>query len=177
MTMIEFLIGFAPNTTKRFLSDLLLNYGVGVYELEGSSLPARYMQVKRFFGYSMNHDESLSEKQIQDDIKRMFREFEDLIIRYPEGVPNTLKMMNSMSNADKNRFFEEKYKSDIRISLCHAVMPFTHFNRPSLKDALTARVMSIIEVISSEKLERIKSEQEFWTNIKKEFNDEEQLPF
>ena len=175
--MIEFLIGVAPNTTKRFLSDLLLNYGIGVNELEESNLPTRYMQIKRFFGYSMNHDESLSEKQIQEDIKNMFREFEDLIIKYPDGVPNTLKMMNSMSNADKNKFFEERYKSDIRISLCHAIMPITHFNMPSLKDALVPRSLSIIEVISSEKLERMKSEQEFWTNIKKEFNDEEQLPF
>jgi hypothetical protein len=155
----------------------MLNYGIGSREFESKDLFFRYTQIRRYFGYSMNIDVSLPEVKIQEEIKRMFSEFEQLIVLYPDGVPNRLKEMNLLSNAEKDAILEKYWKRIINTSLCQALVPNTHFNRPSLKDALIARVLTIIEEISAEKARYAKIEANFWDSIKKEFSKEEIMPF
>jgi hypothetical protein len=178
MKMLEFLTSIAPNTINRFLSELMLNYGIGSREFESEDLLVRYVQIRRYFGYSMTIDRSLPEKEIQEEIKKIFSEYEEILIKYPDGVPDKLKAMNrNMSNKEKDVLLEKYWRRIINISLCYALVPNTHFNRPSLKDALIARVTTIIEQISAEKAKWLKIERHFWESIKKEFNSEEVTPF
>jgi hypothetical protein len=178
MKMIEFLTGLAPNTTRQFLGELMLNYGISAKEFEAEDLLVRYVQIRRYFGYSMTIDRSLPEKDIQEEIKKIFGEYEEILIKYPDGVPDKLKAMNrDMSNKEKDVLLEKYWRRIINISLCYALVPNTHFNRSSLKDALIARMTTIIEKISAEKARYVEIERNFWESIKKEFNSEEVTPF
>lgn len=176
-SMIEFLHKKAPNTTTRFLLDLSTTKGIGTKEFESKQMWERLSYIKGYLGYCKYVDKSLEQDIIKKDIITLFEEFESLIIKYPNGVPNFLKVLNEMSNSDKTEYFEKNYIRQINISLNHALVPNNRLNRPSLKDSLKSRVLSTIEQISLNKLESSRIEQEFWEMTIKEFKKELIPPF
>jgi hypothetical protein len=175
--MSDALLQIAPNSTKMFFSNLMLNYGIGIREFEASDFFVRYAQVRRYFGYSMNIDINQSVENIQAEIKKMFIEYEELIIKYPDGVPDPIKRLKEMSNAEKDAYIDESYKRSVNISLCHALVNNMRFKLLSLKDALKARVMTTIEQISNEKANSLIEEQKFWQDAMNSFNKDDVVPF
>jgi len=175
--MMDVLSAIAPNTVKKFLSDIMYNYGIGVAEFEAKHLGDRYDEIKRYFGYQREHQDSMTVEEIQVDIKKMFSEFEEISIKYPFGVPDRLKEIKDMSNQQKSEYIEKFEKRTINICLHHSIIKRKHSYGPSLKDSLVARVMSKKEQIESETRKRIKSDEEFWAKAMKEFNKDEIAPF
>jgi hypothetical protein len=177
MRMSEYLNQIAPNTAKKFFSDIMYNYGVGVKEFEEKSLLARLVEIRRFFGYSMTINPDVSEKDMQDDIKFMFEDFELINLKYPDGVPDVMKRLKEMPNKEKTEYIEKHYRRQINMSLCHALVKGGKLKTISLKDALIARVLSQIEQMSAVEAQKALAEEEFWNNIIKNFNPEEIPPF
>lgn len=175
--MSEYLNSIAPNTSRNFFSDIMYNYGIGVKEFEEKTLLNRLIQIRRFFGYSMNVTSDMSQKEMQEEITAMFTDYELLMIKYPEGVPNKMKIITHSSNADKETLCSFESERQINISLCLALVKRTHIQTISLKDALVARILSNIELISAENARKALADELFWENIKKEFSKDVIPPF
>lgn len=177
MKMSEYLSSFAPNTTRKFFSEIMYNYGMGVDEFENKSLFNRLIEIHRYFGYSMTLDPNLSEKQMKDEITDIFREYESLMLRYPDGVPDLLGQLKAMSNVEKTAWLEKHYTRLINISLCNSLVKGGPLKTISLRDALVARVMSQIELARKYDQDRQEEEEKFWNDTIKNFNREEIIPF
>ena len=175
--MLEFLQKKYPNTVSRFISDVTFNKYIDLNEFEKMDFGSRYILVKGFFGYERRYNTDMSVADMQKHIVYLFEDFETLIQRYPQGVPNFLKILNNMSNADKTEYLEKNYKSSTVISLHHALCPRKHFNEPSLKDALIARVLPIIEQIALNRQDSERTEAEFWINTIPQSKVKELIPF
>lgn len=173
--MLEFLQKKYPNTTSRFIAHVVYGKYMDIHEFENSDFGTRYIMVREFFGYQRRYDIDMSVQDIQKHIITLFEDFETLGQRYPQGVPNFLKILNLMSNAEKTEYFEKNYQSSTVICLHHALCPRTHFNEPSLKDALKPRVRTVIEEIALNRLDVAHKEEEFWEAVKKEFKERKEL--
>jgi hypothetical protein len=175
--MLEYLQNKYPNTVSQFISDVTFNKYINLNEFEEMDFGSRYILVKGFFGYERRYNTDMSVSEMQKHIISLFEDFETLKQRYPNGVPNFLKILNHMSNAEKTEFLEKHYKTSTVISLHHALCPRTHFNEPSLKDALRARNIPMIEQISLERQDSTRIEAEFWINAIKQSQIKETIPF
>jgi hypothetical protein len=175
--MLEFLQQKYPNTVSKFISDVTFNKYINLNEFEEMDFGSRYLLVKSFFGYEKRYDTRMSVEDMQKHIIYLFEDFETLNLRYPQGVPNFLKILNHMSNADKTEYLDKNYKSSTVISLHHALCPRKHFNEPSLKDALVARVLPIIEEIALKRQDNERTEAEFWINTIPQSKVKETIPF
>lgn len=133
--------------------------------------------VKKFFGYSSIVDISTAESFAIDEINRIFEGYENLLIRYPQGVPDKLKILQNMSNAERGSYFDDDVSGKVRISLCHAVCRISRGNRLSLKDSLSPRVVSTLEQIAANRLTWHKSEEEFWNLAIKQSKEKIEVPF
>lgn len=173
--MLEFLQKKYPNTVSKFVAYVIYEKYIDIHEFENMDFGSRYVIAKEFFGYQKRYDIDMTVEEIQKHIISLFEDYEMLGIKYPLGVPNFLKILNSMSNAEKTEYLEKNYKSTTVISLHHALCPRTHFNEPSLKDALMPRNIPMIEQIAQNRLDVAREEQEFWEAIKKEFKVREKL--
>jgi hypothetical protein len=177
MRMIDALLQVAPNVTKQFLDNLLFTYGVTPKDFETKDIIKRYIEVKRYFGYSMDLPTDKSIADIQKEIKFIFEGYELLMQKFPFGIPDPMKNLKEMSNIEKEKYFDEHYTILINISLCDALVRNNSSNRPSLKDALIARVLSRIEQISAEKARKDAEETKFWNETIKNFDKDEIPPF
>lgn len=176
MRMTEYLSKIAPNSTHRFLSEMMYRYGIGAAEFESKPLHNRLVKVREYFGYSMNVSESLSEKEMKDEITKIFTDYEDLIIRYPNGVPDMLAKIKNMSNAEKDAYVSKYYVRQVNISLSHSLVKFIG-KRSSLRDCVIDRVLTQLEVMSREKALKEASDEKFWNDIIKNFDPALVPPF
>lgn len=177
MKMTDALMQIAPNTTKEFLSYLMYNFGMSANEFETKELPRRYLEIRRFFGYSKTIPDDMPGKEMQADIKHLFKDYEDIMAANPDGVPDRLKAIKNMTLDEKAVYIKEHWTSPINTSLCHSLIPRTVISLLSLKDALVARVLTQIEKITSERLRKEAEDVIFWNNTLKNFNKDEIVPF
>lgn len=168
-----------PVTVSRFSSDLMFRYGLTLPEFKDSGLYLQYRSVKRYFGYSLNVEINLSDDVVVNEIKAIFDEYENILLKYqPEfTVPDPLKRIMNMSNAEKTAYIEENFKREVRVCLYHALGSISHFKRPSLSDALVTRSRTIIEAIAAERAESIKSEELFWEEARRTYDKNAVAPF
>lgn len=174
--MLEYLNNIAPNTTQRFLSDIMYNYGIGAAEFEKKTIYNRLIEVRRYFGYSAVADLKMSEKQVKDEIIALFTDYEDLILRYPNGVPDPLKQMKEFTNQQKSDYIDKHYTRQINMCLHHAMVKYTG-KRVSLKDALVDRVLTAVEVKARETVRKQQEDEKFWNDVIKNFDPNEIPPF
>ena len=175
--MLEFLQKKYPNTVSKFIADIIYNKFIDIHEFENMDFGSRYILVKQFFGYEKRYNPDMSVSDIQKHIISLFEDYETLDQRYPQGVPNFLKILGLMSNAEKTEYIDKNYKSSNVICLHHAICPRTHFNEPSLKDALRPRVRTMIEEIALNRQDVARIEAEFWINTIKQSKVVETIPF
>lgn len=174
--MLQFLQKNYPNTTNKFINDFICNKYINVADFEEMDLGSRYLLVKSFFGYERHYDINLSVEQIQKHIIYLFEDYEQLMIRYPLGFPDPLKILGNMSNKDKTDFIS-KFKPELLVCLNHAICPRTYFNDVSLKDAIKPRNIPVIEQMSLNRAGSMREENDFWEGIKKIYKKELVAPF
>jgi hypothetical protein len=176
MRMTEYLSKIAPNTTHKFLSEIMYKYGIGASEFESKTLYNRLIKVREYFGYSMTISDSLSEQDMKDEIIKLFTEYEELIIGYPDGVPDFMAKIKNMTNAERSEYIDKNYKRQVNISLSHSLIKFIG-KRSSLRDAIIDRVLTQLEQMSREKALKEAEEEKFWNDIVKNFDKSLVPPF
>jgi len=177
MTMSEALMDIAPNTTRKFSLWLMESYGMSIKEFENARSKRKYYEVSKFFGYPLDKDTFLSVDQIIAFIKDKFTSYEEILIKYPDGVPNFLKQLKDYSHEKKTKWLEENFTRAINISLCHALIKGNRHIRISLKDALIERQLTVLERASKFELDKQVAEQQFWNDTIKNFIKDEIAPF
>lgn len=177
MKTMEFIADMYPQSFRMFDNSLYIEYGIDSKEFANTGIFRQLSFVKRFFGYSSIVDISVPESEAVKEIIHIFEDYESLMIRYPDGVPDKLRILNHMSNLERPDYFEKDTAGKVRISLCHALCRISHGNRLSLKDSLVPRVLSTLDQIVAEKLAWQKSEEEFWNLALKQSREKVEAPF
>jgi hypothetical protein len=177
MTMSEALFNIAPNTTKMFASWLMENYGMSLKEFEKKTPQRKHFEVSKFFGYQLIQHTEKSVTEIIAFIKEVFVGYEQLINKYPDGVPNFLKQLKEMPNDQRTGLIQKHYIRDINISLCHSVIKGNNIVRVSLCDAIKQRILTRIELESKIINDKKIIDEQFWINTIKNFIPDEIVPF
>lgn len=177
MTMTQALFEIAPNTTKLFASWLMENYGLKLSEFESYTPKRKFLEVSRYFGYPLDEDTKLPTEEIVSFIKKTFSDYEQIILKYPNGVPNLLNELKAMSNADHTLWLEKHFYRTINISFCHAVVSGNKIIRISLHDAIKDRQLNKLELAQRYDYDRQREEERFWEDTIKNFNENEIVPF
>ena len=177
MTMTESLMSIAPNTTKMFSYYLMESYGLSMKEFESTVPKRKFYEVSRFFGYPLEENTDKPVDQIIAFIKSLFEEYESLMMKYPDGVPDGLKILKEMNHQQREVWIKKNFVSTIRISLKHALVPGNNIIRITLRDSLIKRLMSALELEIKEKREKDIADNLFWENIIKNFDRNEIVPF
>lgn len=176
-TMTESLSKIAPNTVRFFASWLMEGYGMSLKEFENAIPKRKYYEVSKFFGYPLIENTTLSVSEIIQFIKTKFEEYEQIIIRYPDGVPNPLTAIKEMNHAEREIWIAKSFKRVINISLYHSLVAGNKIIRVSIADALKKRSYSSFEMKLKVQHDKDTADQLFWENIIKNFDKNEIIPF
>lgn len=166
-----------PKSYQMFVSWLIADNVIDFNVFMKSGMMRKYSFVRKYFGYSGVVDITMHEDIAKKEICHIFEDYESLIIRYPNGVPDKLKELNNMSNFEKDKYYQANRSSNINISLCHAICQNSQYCRPSLKDALKVRVITVLEEIVKNRRDVALKEDMFWENARKDFKKELVAPF
>ena len=175
--MTESLSSIAPNTVRFFASWLMEGYGMSMKEFESAVPKRKFYEVSKFFGYPLIESTPLPVSEIIKFIKTRFEEYEQIIIRHPDGVPNPMTAIKEMNHADRELWIAKNFKSVINISLSHALVAGNKIVRISLADALKKRTYSTFEMELKAQHDKDAEDQLFWENIIKNFDKNEIVPF
>ena len=177
MTMTEALYEIAPNTTKMFASWLMEGYGLSLPEFEKATPKRKFYEVSRYFGYALDENTSRPVPEIIAFIKEKFADYESLMVKYPDGVPNPMHKLKEMSHADREIWISKNFIRVINISLQHALVKGNNLVRVSLRDSLITRQLNAIERAVKYDNERKAEEEKFWLDIIKNFDPQAVPPF
>lgn len=177
MTMTKALYEIAPNTTRMFASWLMEGYGLSLPEFEKSIPKRKFYEVSRYFGYPLEENTQLPVSEIIAFIKEKFADYEALMTKYPDGVPNPMNILKEMSHADREVWLAKYFTRMINISLHHALVNGNNLIRVSLRDSLIARQLNAIERSVKYDNDRKAEEEKFWVDIIKNFDPQAMAPF
>jgi hypothetical protein len=177
MTMTQALYEIAPNTTKMFASWLMEGYGLSLPEFEKATPKRKFFEVSRYFGYPLEDNTQLPVSDIIVFIKEKFAEYEAIMIKYPDGVPNPLLAIKEMNHTDREVWLSKHFTRMINISLQHALVDGNNLIRISLKDSIKDRQLNAIERAAKFNKEHQIAEEKFWQDIIKNFDPQAVPPF
>jgi len=177
MTMTEALYEIAPNTTRMFASWLMEGYGLSLPEFEKSTPKRKFYEVSRYFGYALEENTQLPVPEIIAFIKEKFADYESLMVKYPDGVPNPMHKLKEMSHSDREIWISKNFIRVINISLQHALVSGNNLVRVSLRDSLIAKQLNAIEQYTKQRLENEAKEEKFWSDVVKNFDPQAVAPF
>ena len=168
-----------PIAKTHFFSHMMNTYGVSETENPCFYDAPEYEQhraIARFFGYPIAHQEYAEHQRLMNETELYMREYNDVMVKYPDGVPDLLQQLKDMPNAEKaERYPEMFHKSpDIMYSLCHALvsagkdynikMPVLKSIKDSLVDAkiiIPAEIISVMDIpTEEEKFDFTKTEED-----------------
>lgn len=138
-----------PISKAEFFGHMLNTYGV----TEDGSSPCFYdapefeqhKAIARFFGYPIGHQEFTDVMILRGQTERYMKDYHEIAMKYPDGVPDLLKQLKDMGHAEIAALMPEVFvrSANLLPSLCHALVSATgkdyHIKMPvfkSLKDAL-----------------------------------------
>lgn len=177
MTMTQALYEIAPNTTRMFASWLMEGYGLSLVEFDKATIKRKYYEVCKYFGYPLEENTSLPTDEIILFVKKTFADYENIMRKYPDGVPNPLHIIKEMSHEEKDKWLAKHFVRVINISLRHALIEGNGLKRVSLRDSLIERKLSIKEVAAKHIAENKAIVDRFWQDTIKNFNAQEIAPF
>jgi len=116
-----------PVAKAHFFSHMMNTYGVSESESPCFYDAPEYEQhraIARFFGYPIAHQEFTQQERLLKETEAYMKAYNDVMVKYPDGVPDLLKEIKDMPNADKSERFPEIFKKslDLMYSLCHALV-------------------------------------------------------
>jgi hypothetical protein len=165
-------------TKAEFFNWLVHEYGVeetGPKSFETAPYVEQHRAIARFLGYSIAIQDNLTTKELDDFTWNIVSSYEELKIKYPQGLADPLAKMKNMSCKEISEAYPDTVtQRPILRSLCYALIPiekdyvFKAVKLLSLKDALVEK--QIVQPIAP--VEEISIEN-FWN---KAYEDDE-APF
>jgi hypothetical protein len=145
---------------------------------ESLPLKDRYQIVREYFGYSIVFPDTMRESDIRADIKQLFAEYEQFLVKDISGRPDPLSVVKGMSNIEHDHFLESKIFDRILICLHHALVK-TRPVRTSLKDSLAELPADkrVVVIYKPKKMFHEMILDTFWEEIKTKHRKNEVVPF
>lgn len=160
-----------PIAKAEFISWFTNRYMTGKNTFENAPFVQQCIALSRCFGYRIDL-ENWPKSKLEDHINNILYLYEDVMTRYPDGVPDIIKKMQQMNFAEREKEFGSLDKpADITHGLNEAIISLAKkiagkHNRLSLQDAI---------VMTRSVIQKPVVDDDYWTPDK--FNNNEKVPF
>jgi hypothetical protein len=161
-------------TEKQFFNWFWQTYSQPPEIFETAPFVHQCEAIWRFLGYPVNAPISWKIQDCEDYTRNVLYIYESLLIKYPDGAPNTLKELKEMSYPERRiKYPHLEAAADILHSINETIVALDKYKikarpLPSLNDAIIMLKTIILAPII---------EDTFWEDIKLKIRNHEEPPF